>query len=187
MVKPELGSQEQLLWSGQPRHGLVFRANDLLMTPFSLLWGGFAIFWEASVLRSNGPLIMKLWGIPFVLVGLHMIAGRFVVEAWKRKRIFYGVTNERVIILSNFFSRNVYSINLRTLSDVVLSQKSDGSGTIVFGGASKPSRWAFLKSRNNREADLPTFEEIQEAEKIYGIIREAHTRAQAKPSSSLTG
>ena len=58
-----LDSGESLMWSGAPRQGMLLRPNDAYMIPFSLLWGGFAIFWEASVLRISGPnaVFMSLW------------------------------------------------------------------------------------------------------------------------------
>lgn len=85
---------EKLLWSGQPKQGLRFQAADVFMIPFSLMWGGFAFFWEASVLgfgRTTAhpkpmPIFMAIWGIPFVLIGLHMIVGRFFYDAALRKR-----------------------------------------------------------------------------------------------------
>jgi len=49
-VQPELLSGETLLWAGQPNPRVIFRLEDFIMIPFSLLWGGFAIFWEAEVL-----------------------------------------------------------------------------------------------------------------------------------------
>ena len=77
-LRPELSSGEHLLWSGVPSQGLRFRPADVFMVPFSLMWGGFAIFWEYSVVSSKGaPVFFTLWGIPFVLVGLNMIFGRF--------------------------------------------------------------------------------------------------------------
>src|SRR5207248_6281465 len=61
-----LDSGESLIWSGTPRQGILLRPSDAYMIPFSLLWGGFAIFWEASVLRLSGPNagFMSIWGIP---------------------------------------------------------------------------------------------------------------------------
>lgn len=177
VIRQELGPQEQLLWSGRPRQGLALRPSDALMIPFSLLWGGFAVFWEVMVINSGGPLFMKLWGIPFVLVGLYIIVGRFFVDAWQRGKTTYGVTSERVMIISNSFGRKVKSLNLRTLSDITLAQKSDGSGTITFGAADQSSWWnaGGWGGRRGRPAP-PSFEMIQDAKKVYDIIREAQRR-----------
>jgi hypothetical protein len=48
-VQPELLSGESIVWAGQPNTRVIFHKQDLYMVPFSLLWGGFAIFWEAGV------------------------------------------------------------------------------------------------------------------------------------------
>src|SRR3954463_10734812 len=93
-----LDSGERLLWSGQPRSGIRLRPQDAYLIPFSLVWGGFAIFWEfmAVTQSSKAPrpvgTVFPLFGLPFVLVGLYMIFGRFFFDARSRERTFYGVT-----------------------------------------------------------------------------------------------
>ena len=67
VIARELEVGEPLLWSGQPRKGIVFRSSDVFLIPFSIMWGGFAIFWETSVFaqaRKGGKtmsLFMVLW------------------------------------------------------------------------------------------------------------------------------
>ena len=58
-IPQRLESQESVLWSGKPKQGLVLRASDGFMIPFSLLWGGISIFWEASVLSMDAPGFMR--------------------------------------------------------------------------------------------------------------------------------
>ena len=121
-IRRELGSQESLLWSDQPKQGMVLRAADAFLIPFSIMWCGFAIFWESSVFTSRAPFFFKLWGAPFVLVGLYFVFGRFIADAAERRRTVYGLTNERVLIISGLFRRQVKSLNLRTLPEVSLSE-----------------------------------------------------------------
>lgn len=121
----ELEPNERLLWSGAPRRGLLLRRGDVFLIPFSIMWGGFAIFWETSALRSGAPLFFLLWGVPFVVAGLYLIFGRFVVDAMTRAKTTYGLTERRIIIVSGLFSRSVKSLQLRTVSDVTLDERSD--------------------------------------------------------------
>lgn len=72
----ELLSDERVEWTGQPVTSIVFHREDWIVIPFSLLWGGFAIFWLLGAMGfwSQGPgstfgWFGVIWGVPFVLVG----------------------------------------------------------------------------------------------------------------------
>jgi hypothetical protein len=174
----ELAPGERLLWSGQPKQGVVFRSSEWFMTPFSLLWGGFAIFWEWSVIQSNAPAFFMLWGVPFVLIGLYLIFGRFIVEAQQRARTMYRVTNERVLIVSGLFNRKIKSLALRTLSDLSLSENSNGEGSITFGSTPPFASWFGGSAWPGMEAYAgPRFEEIPNARTVYNVIRDAQRAA----------
>ena len=171
LILREVGPAEHLVWAGAPREGLVLRPSDAAMIPFSLMWGGFTFFWEASVIQSNAPFFFRLWGIPFVAAGIYLIVGRFFVDAYMRKRMAYGFTDQRVIILSGGWS-GVKSLPLDTLSDLTLTEKGDGSGTITLGPASP---WAAypLGLRGYRAPAAPAFEFIENARQVYTRLREA--------------
>jgi hypothetical protein len=53
VISHELNSKERLLWSAQPPSGVRLRPADAFFIPFSLIWCGFAIFWEASAVRTG--------------------------------------------------------------------------------------------------------------------------------------
>ena len=173
-IERELSSGERLLWSGQPRGGIRLRGSDVFVIPFSILWCRFAIFWESMVVRQGAPAFMMFWGIPFILVGLYFVFGRFFVDALSRAKTFYGVTNERVIIITGLFSREVKSLNLRTLTDVSLSERNDGSGTIFFGTVYPMGRWMPAGSwpGAGRYAP-PAFDMVDQAKRVYETIRQA--------------
>ena len=138
-IQEQLGPGERLLWSGRPAQGLVFRQADAMMIPFSLMWSGFAFFWEYSVISAGkAPLFFMASGIPFVAIGIYMIGGRFFVDSKQRANTAYGVTNQRVIIVSGILNKQIKSLSLRTISDVSLSEKASGLGSILFGPSNSP-------------------------------------------------
>ncbi len=117
---------------------------------------------------------MMLWGIPFVLIGLYIVFGRFIVDALTRRKTFYGITNQRIVIISGLFSQEIKSLNLRTLTDVSLSERGDGSGTITFGPVYPMGRWMPAGSwpGAGRYAP-PAFDMVERAKEVYEIIRQA--------------
>ena len=167
LLQPHLSRSETLLWVGSPRQGLALRSSDALMIPFSVMWGGFAIFWEASVWASGAPFFFRLWGVPFVCIGLYMTVGRFFYDAWKRQRTTYGLTSERVLILVSGKKTSLTSLSLRTLSEVTLEQSGNETGTIVFGPT------AVGRGQNTS----PRFEMITNANSVYQKIRDAQGTA----------
>jgi len=180
VISQELDSGEDLLWAGRPQQGIVFRSADIFMVPFSLFWGGFAIFWEIMALRipreKSGPvgIVFPLFGLPFVIVGLYLIFGRFLVDARQRKKTYYGLTNQRVIIVSGLFARRVKSLTLRTLTDVSLSERADMRGTITFGPEHPMGRFASGGAFPGMgSVGFPRFEMIDGAKMVYNQIREA--------------
>ena len=177
-IARELAANESLLWYGAPRQGIRFRASDAFMIPFSLLWGGFAMLWEATVVVSHAPLLFELWGIPFVAIGVYMIAGRFWVDSMLRARTAYGLTNTRAIIVSGLRSRSVKSLPLKTLSVVALTERSDKSGTITLGPASPFSRFNGVASWPGSASTVtPAFEMVEDARTVYETVRTAQTAA----------
>jgi hypothetical protein len=179
LLASQLVAGERLLWSGQPRQGVFLRASDAFLIPFSLLWGGFAIFWEYSVLSmGEAPLFFALWGLPFVVIGLYFIAGRFFVDAKQRANTVFGVTNQRVLIMSGLFNRKVKSVNLRTLSDISLDERANGTGTVSFGPTNPFALWGSAgMAWPGMPTASPAFELIPNARSVYEIVRKAQAGA----------
>jgi hypothetical protein len=151
------------------------------MIPFSLFWSAIvfsaalAAFNQPAQKSGTGPSLIFL--IPFLLIGLYMLIGRFFVDAMMRARTEYAITNRRAIIVSGLFSRNVRSIDLKTTSEISLSERRDNSGTITFGatpfGAMRRYSWS-----SNPTSGTPAFEMIEDIRSVYRIIEQVRN---AKP------
>jgi hypothetical protein len=173
-LERQLSAGETLIWNGRPKQGLMLRPSDALLIPFSLLWGGFALFWEAGVVADGAPFFFMLWGIPFLIVAAYITVGRFFVDAYIRAKTSYGVTNERVLIIAGLFSRTVKTLPLQTLSEISLRQYADGSGTITFGPEMPSASWYRGFAWPGMEQRLtPAFERIPEAKQVYELVRKA--------------
>jgi hypothetical protein len=173
---------ERILWSGQPKQGLALSGRDTFLIPFSLMWGGFAIFWNAIVwlapfdtnAAGTHDWLFKLWGLPFLIAGLYLIGGRFFHDARIRKKLFYAVTDQRILVLRG---RKITSLDIKRLPRLELSEHRDGTGSLAFeannipwGGMNGFSWW--LPSLGNST----NFFRVQNPRKVYELIRnQAHS------------
>jgi hypothetical protein len=187
-IQPELLSGESIVWTGQPRTSVIFHKEDAFLIPFSLLWGGFAIFWAASVsgiwgTQSHGRWTFgMMWGVPFVLIGQYMIWGRFFYAAWLKGRTHYAVTNRRVIVVQEGWKRQLASAYLDSLPSIIKEGNSGGIGILRFGELQP------MSSRNRgfgawnglSVGGIPTFVDIEDVDSVYRLVSDLRERAREK-------
>jgi hypothetical protein len=172
---------ERVLWSGQPQQGPKLHGTDAFAIPFALLWTGVPLFGVLGTLKGpKGNTFALVPAIPFVLIGLYLLIGRFFVDAAQRRRTFYAVTNERVLIVSGLSSRNVQSLSLRTLDQVNVSSRASGRGTIMFGRSMYGS-FALPGWPGMGRYLPPMFDRIADAAEVAKLIRDAQRSATAPP------
>ncbi len=168
---------ERVLWQGQPDARASALRGAWYLIPFSLLWGGFAIFWEFSVLSSKAGPFFALWGIPFVAIGLYLIFGRIPVALREARRTHYAVTNQRVLIMAGAFSRRIIEMALDDLPPAQLEVGSSGLGTITFGtaigGIRVPPGWPTM----GMYAQAPAFVSVRDATRVYRVVQDAKAAA----------
>jgi len=178
LFQDELLRDERIVWSGQPNPKVVFSKADIFLVPFSLMWGGFAIFWETTVIgfgkHGGAPLFFILWGIPFVLIGLYMMFGRFIYKVWKKRRTYYAVTNKRVLVLTATRGKHVDAAYINAIPTVNKSVRCNGVGTVTFGNAE-----GLAGSYGNTGMSFgsyygqapPTFYDIRGADEVYQLVQ----------------
>jgi hypothetical protein len=120
---------ETVLWKGRPQKGHLFSSEDLFMTLFSLFWCSFAFFWEYSAIRSGAPFFFKLFGLPFIAIGLYLLVGRYFHTASLRRRTYYVVTNLKIIRKRG---KKIDMLDISTMPPLQISAHNDGTGTISF-------------------------------------------------------
>jgi hypothetical protein len=173
LFRPYLLTGERILWSGRPRQGIAFRSADLLLIPFSLLWAGFATFWNVEVWATGAPISFSLWGLPFLALGLYIVVGRFLHDAALRRRQYYAVTDRRVLFLRAGAWSRFRSLEIGYLPGLDLEERGDGRGTISFEAA---RTWPFLWGHHGWGLWVPAlgsarFYAIEEPRRVYEIIR----------------
>jgi hypothetical protein len=167
------------LWTARPGLGLALRATDAFLIPFSLLWCGFAVFWEATVLRVHAPLVFPIFGSVFVAVGLYFVFGRFLADAWARRRTLYAVTDRRIVIVSGVLRRQVRSLFLEGLAEVNLTARRNGKGTLTFGRDTNP--WGPMNAGFLARSNAPAFELIETPQQVLSMIRGAQRALSGRP------
>ena len=146
--KVVLEPSETLIWSGRPLKGIRRGPGDLLLIPFSLLWGGGVIAWEVSAWRSGVQPLALLPTLPFVVLAIYLIAGRFFADGWARARTVYIVTDRRVIISAPRLGKRVLTLPLDSW-DAYFRSWSGNVGFISFQqrrhrSRKNPPKFAFL-------------------------------------------
>jgi hypothetical protein len=198
-VQSELLNGESIQWAGMPNPRVIFHADDWYLIPFSLLWGGFSIFWESGVLgywgkgsKSAGgiPSFMVLWGIPFIVIGQYLIWGRFFYDAWLKRKTYYAVTNRRVLTVQEGWGRKSSATFLEGIPTV--EKEGTKIGTLWFGPKLPAFAGRGQKTRSMshfKVGDVPSFADIDDIDSVYRLVMELRQKlgsGDSNPSSPFS-
>ena len=167
----QLQRDERIVWSGQPWQGLMFMPVDIALVPLSLIFFGYAVFWETRVFGIAAAPEFNLFSIPVILFGLFFVAGRFFADAWLRRTTRYAITNRRVLIQRSGLLSDLLSVNLDRVEQINIAERADGRGTIRFG---RPLQFWYERSMGPWMPSLdptPQFLGIADARIVYDRIQ----------------
>jgi hypothetical protein len=176
-IQREIIAGERLIWTGQPRQGLRPTFEEQGGVNFAV--AGFFVFWlvmVASITLDNlwdvegrFNLRVLIAGLVFFAFGsalLDFVAGYDAVD---RQHTFYGLTDQRIILISGILRPNLRSFLLHDLQRTEVEVQDNGSGTISFKDVSYTWRGASI---------VPSFAKIENVEWIHDLVRRAKEQPQ---------
>ena len=119
---------------------------------------------------------------PFILLGLpHLmfmaayLFGRPMYDAWSRSRSAYGVTTERVVMISGLFGRRIRSLELDAMADakLLVPWRGGDGGIIRFGCNASAYDGSLGQRRILANGAIDYFELDRDAKEVYRLIGEA--------------
>ncbi len=168
-----LDADEAVEWAEPSRlHGAGRGAVPLW---FGVFWLGFSIVWTTVAGVLGGWF--GAFGIPFILVGLGMLATN-VRARLDRRRTFYVVTDRRALVVRpHGQALRVSSIDPARLATIEIEEAPDGSGSLFF---------AATGTAPDGTRPEPGFEGVDHVHEAYTRLRRlADAHAARVPSLAL--
>jgi hypothetical protein len=132
---------EAILWAGRPSASRTFLVS-LLIWPFAIPWTAFSLGWmwmalggwlsgkpSPSTTHTIMGVVFPLFGLPFVLVGLGMMAAPFLAWRWARKTV-HVIGDKRIVSLTVGRKLKVKTYPIGTVVRTERTESRNGSGTL---------------------------------------------------------
>lgn len=129
------------------------------------------MWWTHNAWTMEAPIFFLVVGAAFSLMGLNLIFGRFLIDAWKRAHTIYALSDQRALIITQRPKRETRSFTITGLNELAIVEGRDGSGTITLGPGAIGPRWLQGTSWPGLSQDAAAFEMIPDARRVHELIR----------------
>ncbi len=132
---------ERILWAGRPSATRSFLVS-LPIWLFAIPWTAFSLGWEwmalggwlsgkpsPSTTHSIMGVVFPLFGVPFVLVGLGMMATPFLAWRWARRTV-HIIGDKRIVTMTVGRSLKVKTHPTASITRLERIERRGGSGTL---------------------------------------------------------
>lgn len=189
-ISPELFAGETLRWADIPNSRIIFHSDDWVSIPFSLVWIGFFIYGPCHGLGFAGNSrgfggFSEIWCIPFLLIGNYNLWGRFILDAWLKRRTYYAISNRRAFVLQEGWVRKLAS----TFPHELLTIEREGTNTgTLWLGPKYPilgARGAKTRSMSRFDMeDVVVFADIDDVDSVHRLLMELREEGRRAPDSA---
>ena len=98
-IRRQLKQDEFIIWRGIPDKGVPIHFIDIVLSVFGMIILGFAVaLWKTNFILEFSDVIYLGLAILITLIGSYFLFIRYFVEMWKRTKIYYLLTNQRLFI-----------------------------------------------------------------------------------------
>jgi hypothetical protein len=212
-IQPELLPGEKVLWAGRPSPHIIYHDRDAPLVLFSLEFGGITtVLTIKMALRAMGvsgagssvgdPMGNLLFILPVFLIGQYFLWGRFIWNAWKKKRTYYAVTDRQVIAVQTPPWGQVASASIDALTIVMKEKRWDGYGTLRFTPPPlenrAPRKSLFLGTDPEQDGkrkwavwdplwlgDGPVFVDIADVDSVHQLLPPPQVRTEAEVEAQV--
>jgi hypothetical protein len=178
VIEAKLAPGELLLWAGRPRQGFKLRWFQIVVTLLVFLW--MQAFFMAGGRQANVGIYV-LWfllGVKAVSILAHV--GRSMHDSWVRRRTAYGVTTNRVLILTGGLVSQMSTLALNEVAQMVMTERGETGGTILVGPDLPPpdNQKAALRF-DGTPAGMLKFDLAEDALLFYRLVRRVRRPVEA--------
>jgi hypothetical protein len=177
--EPYLEKDEKLLWTGQPDPSHHFSWSDIFFIPAASFWVGTFFVYEWITLREALAGNISRWlfygGAPFVAIGIYLFIGRYIFKYYRKKSIYYAVTDRRFLVLYDGRGHKIQSANLDAISIIDETHNYSDVLSLTFG----KHKTYVTPMFENTGLDLipmispvPSFWDIKDGEKVKELVQQ---------------
>ncbi len=171
---------ETLLWEGGPAPGVRHPFRNVFFTAFGLpfLFGGLAVFGAGIAMGASlgsvwsvlGAVGLMAFSIPFLAVGIGMVAGPWYHDLMMHRRGRYAVSTRAGYVATRWWGRDMNVIPIRHETRIEYDENRDGTGSV----------WFHFERVVDGDGDASTqkqgFEGLASPREVYDVIREVAGR-----------
>lgn len=173
---------ERILWQGHPDARVEWGEVVSFQSMFGIVFTAFAVFWISMAVSMGGHFedglssIFPLFGVPFVAVGLYLVVGRLIHDAFRRRGTWYTLTDRTAFIAVTL--RGQRKLERYPISrDMKLVLEDGMPGTVWFAEkvTHNPGGWSGTGSNRSYRGPSTTrepigFRRIEAPRKVYRLL-----------------
>lgn len=138
----KIAPEEEILFVATPEPGHE-GLKKIWFLPFAIVWTLFSLLWTAFALtaarssRNIGSWFMVAWGLPFVGIGVVMLATPYVT--YKRElHTIYAITDKRALSFTNEGVQEIVSFDDREFGPIEATNYSNTRTDLLFRSSLDP-------------------------------------------------